>query len=261
MTTFSVATYNIHFGGTGRVHFITDILRSLTADAIVLTEASDPHVVEAIAQDLKMDYVLAKGEKTSLALLTRLPIVLWNVFEPKQIKRPLLEVTLRVSEKLQITLYGMHLQPHYFRQSENHRVRTLGEYLTYIYNQQANPHLLLGDFNAIAPGDHVGNQSQPLKVKLMRWWERGRLHTDAIGSLLTAGYTDCFRTLHPEEDGFTIPTGSPNVRLDYIFADRVVSERLLTCEVITQPSTVVQASDHYPLLAAFHTDAITEESC
>lgn len=251
MTTFRVATYNIHFGGVGRAHFISDVLSAMAVDTVVITEASDPNVIKTIADNLKMDYVLATGRKTSLAVVTRLRIISWDVFEPDEIKRPLLKATLQVSEQFHITLYGLHLQPHFFRRNEKHRVRSLEHYLDYICEQDATPHLLLGDFNAIAPGDRIEKERLPLKVKLMLSWERGQLHTDAIGSLLSAGYVDCFRTLHAHKNGFTLPPGVPNVRLDYIFADQEIGRKLSVCEVITQPSTVLQASDHYPLMAEF----------
>ena len=251
MTAFRVATYNIHFGGIGREHLITDVLLLMAVDAVVITEASVADAIKTVAQNLKMAYVLAKGKKTSLAILTRLPIISWDIFEPEEIKRPLLKTTLQTSEQSQITLYGVHLQPHFFRRSENHRLRSLQQYLSYIGEQVDGAHLLLGDFNAIAPGDRIDNEHLPLKVKFMRWWERGKLHKDVIGSLLAAGYADCFRALHSSKDGFTLPTGSPNVRLDYIFADQEMKRQLSACAVVTEPSSVINASDHYPLVAAF----------
>ena len=38
MTTFRVATYNIHFGGVGRAHFIADVLSAMVVDTVVITE-------------------------------------------------------------------------------------------------------------------------------------------------------------------------------------------------------------------------------
>jgi exonuclease III len=85
----------------------------------------------------------------------------------------------------------------------------------------------------------------------MLWWERGRIYHDAIDFALKSGYVDCYRTLHPDEDGFTLPPFNPNVRLDYVFADKQMVKKLRSCEVVAQPDETMMASDHFPLLATF----------
>jgi exonuclease III len=72
--------------------------------------------------------------------------------------------------------------------------------------------------------------------------------------LLDAGYIDCFRELHPEEGGFTLPSVDPQVRLDYVFAAPPLKVALRECRVITSPKEVTSASDHLPLLTEFGWD-------
>jgi exonuclease III len=79
----------------------------------------------------------------------------------------------------------------------------------------------------------------------------GKIFRQLIRQLHASGLTDCYRYLHPIEDGFTIPTPYPKVRLDYIFANAHLLPALQRCDVVIEPSVVRQASDHYPLLAEF----------
>lgn len=246
-----IAAYNIHCGGVGRAHLIAEVLKAVDPHAAILTEASDRHVVQVIAQSLDMDWVTAEGNKAHLALLSRLPILSWDNYCPQRLGRPLLEATLQVSSRQSITLFGVHLQCHYFRWNERRRVMELEIYLQRINQREPDHHLLAGDFNAIAPGDYLKKERLPLKEKLMILWEGGRIYHDVITSILARGYIDCFRALHPEEDGFTLPVPAPHVRLDYIFADRFMYNHLRECDVVTTPAAVLYASDHYPVLAVF----------
>ena len=67
--------------------------------------------------------------------------------------------------------------------------------------------------------------------------------------MLDANYSDGYRTLHPDVKGYTFPTWDPHVRLDYVFVPQAFTSRLQSCEVITEPAVVRQASDHFPILA------------
>jgi len=243
-----IATYNIRFGGKGREHLLVDVLREMNADAVMLTEASSTEVVNKLAASLTMNHTIAHGRKSSVALLSRLPIETSNVFDVSG--RPLLEIVVRVSPQTTVTLYGFHLPPHYLKHAEKQRVLELRTYLDYIHARPSSPHLLLGDFNAITSGDRFGRENLPLKVRLMLLWERGRIYHEAIDSVLADDYVDCFRTLHTSEAGFTLPAHMPHVRLDYIFADAVMREHLTSCVVHQTPMSLL-ASDHLPLIADF----------
>jgi endonuclease/exonuclease/phosphatase family metal-dependent hydrolase len=60
---------------------------------------------------------------------------------------------------------------------------------------------------------------------------------------------DGYRRLHPADKGYTFPVWDPHLRLDYVFVPRGFAERIVECEVVTQPDVVTKASDHFPLLA------------
>jgi len=127
----------------------------------------------------------------------------------------------------------------------------LETYFQRINQRRPDHHLLAGDFNAVAPGDYLEREGLTIKERLMLWWEGGRIYHDVITSILARGYIDCFRALHPKEDGFTLPAPASHVRLDYIFADRLMYNHLRECYVVTTPAVALHASDHYPVLAVF----------
>jgi exonuclease III len=74
----------------------------------------------------------------------------------------------------------------------------------------------------------------------------------ALPRLLKAGYVDCFRRLHPHDDGFTWMPGNQTTRYDYILADAGLAATLQACRVVDDIEAVQVASDHLPLLAEFN---------
>jgi len=76
-----------------------------------------------------------------------------------------------------------------------------------------------------------------------------------VPKVLEAGYTDCFRHLHPRAHGYTCATWMPAARIDYVFASPAAVPRLITCDVVTGRGRagreVATASDHFPVVADF----------
>ena len=116
-----------------------------------------------------------------------------------------------------------------------------------VLGRENGPHLVVGDFNALEPGDPTG--TPPPGVE-----RRGDALPDAarrvLAPLLRAGYVDCFRRRHPSEPGFTYPSDAPWLRLDYVFASTAAADRLLTCDVLATGAART-ASDHLPVVARF----------
>jgi endonuclease/exonuclease/phosphatase family metal-dependent hydrolase len=57
--------------------------------------------------------------------------------------------------------------------------------------------------------------------------------------------------MHPQEDGFTLPSTGPRVRLDYVFAALPLGGALSGCRMVTEPAVAASASDHLPVMAEF----------
>ena len=163
----------------------------------------------------------------------------------------MLEVTLTLPARDLLHVFGVH--PIHFP----------GTFLDYWRNWQlrtvrkrAAGHaqeycLIAGDFNAIAPTDRALLDKAPVQMRLLYWLQVGRIFTTAIQNILAAGYVDCYRKLHPQDDGFTLPTGLPKLRLDYIFANSTMQSKLRSCDVVMEPPEVHRASDHCPVIVEF----------
>jgi exonuclease III len=162
-----------------------------------------------------------------------------------------LQTTVEVPDG-RLTLYNVHFLPYLLLPFELHRWRAAGALLKLIGQQQPGPHLIIGDLNAIGPGDRVLQHLNPPRMRRTMRWQFGLVFKLAIPRLLRAGYVDCFRRLHPHADGFTWYTrGQRTTRYDYILADEVMSGRLCACRVVDEIEAIPQASDHFPLLAEF----------
>ena len=109
-----VLTYNILVGGTRRIDRITSMIRSAQPDIVGLVEATNPHVVEELAQRLGMDYRVSGHGRFPrdwhIALLSRLPIVHTNTYRrPGAISKPLLEVSVQEENGQELTIFVTHL--------------------------------------------------------------------------------------------------------------------------------------------------------
>jgi endonuclease/exonuclease/phosphatase family metal-dependent hydrolase len=60
---------------------------------------------------------------------------------------------------------------------------------------------------------------------------------------------DGYRSIHPDDKGFTFPTWDAHLRLDFLFIPIPYLDRLKSCEVVNGDSEISKASDHFPLLA------------
>jgi len=211
-------------------------------------------------------------------------------------RRHLLEVELEETNGEHLTVFVTHLTASFFRgmESVRKRRREVEEILNIMAPRQGTPHLVMGDFNSKAHGeDFQGSallryfRSQrtsqyprptpggrkgfmryvftrilrlaiyspvliPLADRLSRIYAHG-----GIDLLIKAGYVDCFRQMHPHDQGFTFHTARPVGRIDYIFASPELASRLTDSKVITEGGGIsgTLASDHFPVYAEFVTHA------
>jgi exodeoxyribonuclease-3 len=119
--------------------------------------------------------------------------------------------------------------------------------LTSIAKHQHGFHLLVGDFNTLAPGELLERRLLPARLQALVWLSGGKIRWRTIQHVLDSGYLDAFRTRHPNRAGLTFPTWSPHVRLDYGFVPSKFADRLRACDVV-DAAAALKASDHLPLL-------------
>ena len=247
-------TYNILGGGQKREAEIIEVIQAVDPDVVVVQEALEVARFHRIAAALEMAPRLAESRRRlsiRVGLLSRLPVVGFRTLDLWPVWPSCFQATIYLTNGRSLTVFGLHLAAYYpwfFELWRMYQVRAL---LRYILQTAPGQHLLAGDFNAIARGDRASLPEAPLWVKVQTWFQLGHIPRWALKPLLDAGYVDCFRRLHPEEDGFTLPSPSPQLRLDYIFAAPPLIEALRGCRVITSQGKVASASDHLPVLAEF----------
>jgi endonuclease/exonuclease/phosphatase family metal-dependent hydrolase len=157
-----ILSYNILVGGKRRVDQLTKIMSSTQPDIVGLVEATSRQTIEEIADRLGMQYRMSgsytQGDDWQTALLSRLPIVETHVYKRSdRLTHPLFEACIEEEDGHKLTVFVTHLAAAFSqgRGGDSIRRREVQEILRIMTPKQGTPHLLMGDFNAIAPGDRL----------------------------------------------------------------------------------------------------------
>jgi exodeoxyribonuclease-3 len=237
-------SYNIRFGGRGRERRIAEVVRAASPDLVVFQEATDTRVVEAVAEAADLPHCAARRGH-SIAYAGRIEVAHHAWHHPAGSRHPFMEIVLADHHT---RVFGLHLSARFSKWSERRREREMRALLEGIREHQEGFHVLVGDFNTLAPGELLELWRMPRWIRALVWLSGRELQRDTIRTVLEAGYRDGFRLLHPEEKGYTLPARDPSVRLDYLFLPARHSSRLKSCEVL-DAAGAAEASDHLPLLA------------
>src|SRR4030095_5627453 len=237
--TLKLLSYNIRFGGVGREDQLAAAIREAEPDLVILQEATDSQVVERLARATGMN-IWAARQGHSLGFISRNEVSHYE-WHPLPERRFFLEVVPAGDE---VRVFGVHLRAIHSNWTERRRVRQLRALLEVIKEHQNGFHVLLGDFNTLAPGELLDIRLLPFRLRPMVWLSGGYIRWETIQMMLDAGYVDGDRTIHPVEKGFTFPTWNPHLRLDYVFLPTPFADRLKSCQVLSESLTMAQASDH-----------------
>lgn len=241
---FRILSYNIQEGGGGRLDRIARVIADRQPDAVALQEACRRDRVEALARTLGMELVFGEANGDyHIAWLSRRPVRRVCNHRSPDLAKTLLEIEIEIDwDGAPLRLFATHLASRHDLHPPATEIETV---LRLLRPVAGPPHLLVGDFNALAPGDRFG--TPPAGVVL-----RGDALPGApratIGALLAAGYIDCFRTAHPDDPGYTYPAERPWLRLDYLFASPSLAEHRIDAHVVAG-EMAAQASDHLPVEA------------
>jgi endonuclease/exonuclease/phosphatase family metal-dependent hydrolase len=158
--------YNLRNNGTRRTTQLAAIIRSAHPDIVGLVEATHPRmqqkplVIEELASTLSMQLIMGASPTSNgyqLALLTRLPVIRTQTHLHPNIHRPLLEVCFEETNGQQFTVFVTHLSAAFNqgRGGGGIRRREVQEILRILAPMRAQgiPHVLMGDFNSLAPAD------------------------------------------------------------------------------------------------------------
>jgi len=156
-----ILSYNILAGGKKRVDQLTNIISSAQPDIVGLVEAYNPQVVEELARRLGMDYRMSESftdyYNGQTALLSRLPILETRSHHlSDRHTRSVLEASIE-EDGHKLTVFIAHLTAAFYqsRGGDALRRREVQAILRIMTSKKGTPHLLMGDFNAIAPGDRL----------------------------------------------------------------------------------------------------------
>jgi exodeoxyribonuclease III len=244
-------TYNIRDGGVGRVGALAAVVNHCAPDVVVLQEAVVPPVVEQLAAATGMTTWGAQPRQ-SLAFMSRVPIERHEWHRPAASRRAFLEIVPAAGS---LRIFGVHLSAVHSNWTERRRGRELQAILSAVARRQDDFHVIAGDFNTLAPGEALDLRKLPPRLRAIVWLTGRQIRWETIQIMLDASYVDGYRSLHGSEPGYTLPTGDPHVRLDYVFVPFSWSRRLTACAVVSGHPALAQASDHLPLQAELQLEA------
>lgn len=195
-----VATYNILLGGERRLDLVRNVLTRLDADIVALQEVREVDRIRELARNLDMEMLLGEPSDPAspmhTAILTRLPVRTWrNRRHHGRMLRSHLHCDIETGghELPLVGVHCLHLAARFGdrNKGEARRIREIGAVLTDIADEPARPHLLIGDFNALSPGDDI------LATSFFR-----RMNDLRRAGLLVAGPNGILAPLAPNrEDG------------------------------------------------------------
>jgi len=241
--TFRLLTYNILNGGVGRTESLAKVINGCAPDLVLLQEATNAANIERLAAATGMaDF--RTFQRQSLGFMSRLPVAFCQWIRPRICRHAFVEV---VPAGERVRIFGVHLSAVHAAWTEQRRVFELRALLRSVEQHRDRFHVLAGDFNTVAPGDPFNTAQLPMRLRPLMWLSGGSVRWRTIQTVINAGYTDAFRSKHPNDPGLTLPTPEPHIRLDYVFVPKNEDWRVVSCEVVRDPAAI-GASDHFPVV-------------
>ena len=238
-------SYNIRFGGRRREGELAEVIRAAAPDIVVFQEATDPDVIKHLSTVTGLPFWAGRREH-SIGYISRLETSHHEWHYPAGAKHSFLEIVIKGSEA---RIFGLHLSSMFSKWGERRRVKEIRALLKGIERHQHGFHVLVGDFNTLAVGETLDVRRMPAWIRGLVWLSGRDIQRETIQILRDSEYLDAYRSLHPNEKGYTFPVWDPHLRLDYVFVPEVFADRLLECEVFAGLPVVTSASDHFPLVA------------
>jgi endonuclease/exonuclease/phosphatase family metal-dependent hydrolase len=158
-----VLTYNLLHGGRGREDLIAAVLERADADVVALQEASDlelvGHLGDRLGATVHVGSPADHASHLNVVILSRLAVERSVNHPHPGMLRTHLEVELRLPSRTmpRLRVHAVHLAARFgeARNGEARRMREIGHVLDDIDDAPPAPHCIVGDFNAVAPGDIV----------------------------------------------------------------------------------------------------------
>ena len=240
--TLRLLSYNIRYGGRGREAEIAAVLAATAPDVVIFQEATHPVVIERIAAATGMAaWGARRGQSLGYASRVAPGHVAWHW--PRSSRHAFLELLPAGAD---LRVFGVHLSAIHAAWTERRRVREVAALLHAIEEWRQGPHVLVGDFNTLPPGEDLDIRRLPPRLRPFVWLSGGHIRWQVVSRMLESGYVDvaaaCEKAPTP-----TFPTWGPHLRLDYAFVPRTRAADVRSYKVVTEPREVPAASDHLPI--------------
>jgi endonuclease/exonuclease/phosphatase family metal-dependent hydrolase len=270
-TAHKLMTFNILRDGMGeggdRRERIASVIAKHDPQILCMQEGGDSSFWAELAQERGFKHVQNIPGEFQPSLYSKLPVK--QIAMHSGVKFVYFQIDLG---RLTLGVYSVHLM--HWPPAEGERVAALRKLLALMQAQSDGLVCIAGDFNSRTRGEQgldYGIQRIAAHNKCVIRPDEWTRATDAMA---LAGFIDCYRrkhttpgySLHPLTDnaiepGPEIPREAlrpfgdlylapPVVRIDYIFANATLAERLVRCE-LDNSDEAFQASDHLPLIATF----------
>lgn len=234
-------SYNIRMGGRGREEALAAVIRNAQPDVVALQEATDRNVIGRLAELSGMNAWDSRANH-STGYLSRLPVTKHEWHFIRGTRHAVLELCF---DDPAWRVYVLHLTAWFSNWSERRRAIEIRSLVSAIRSHEEGLHVIVGDFNALAPGERLEVKRMPRWIRAMIWLSGRDIARTTIQYMLDERYLDVWRLQHPADPGFTFPVWDPNVRLDYVFVPDRFRSAIQSCEVVRSAAA---ASDHFPLL-------------
>lgn len=255
-----VMSYNVREGARDHEDEVRAVIGAGAADLVLLQEVLDPQNAARIGRSLGLQhyFVPCNARQRNLALLSRLRVTSVEGFHPFPLFRGVLLATVVLPDDSRLTVVNVHLGLLHEGWRRLEIARMLRRIARYRLSHPTSMALIGGDFNSVAPGERVMARRLSPLFRAIIALQFARWPRVVIPAIRRAGYVDAWRRLHPTDPGYTMPTPSPALRLDYFFLSPPLAARLVDVTVVTTPPAD-RASDHYPLVATFDLEGGPED--
>ena len=161
--TLRLLSYNIRFGGRGREQALAETIVAAAPDLVVFQEATDPVVIERLAEATKFPIWAARRDH-SIGFLSRQKVDYYEWHYPAAARHSFLEI-VPAGGKLRV--FGLHLSARFSKWDERRRTREIRSLLDGIKRHQDGFHVLVGDFNTLAPGEVLELDRLPAWIRAL----------------------------------------------------------------------------------------------
>jgi len=263
-----IATYNVN-SVNARLESLQSWLKTTNPDVVLLQEIKSEFGNFPFFELQSMGYeakIIGQKSYNGVAILSKHKIKVISEGLPgfADENARYLEADITINDTLYriATIYLPNGNPPYNAPDDNSKFEYKLKWMDAFYHHAKeltrlhHPVILGGDFNVIYTESDVYNPKAFLNNALFRPEVRQRLK-----AFQHLGFYDAFRTLHPNETGYTFWDYTNNsfkadfgMRIDYLFLSAPAADKLASCYIDKALRGTEKPSDHTPLIAELRND-------